>query len=96
MAVAPEPYMSALTAVLTEAILCCRNHNWRPGFPHDHVADLMDAVHNIPAAIKDWQPWQADFLRKSLRTYEIKWSPNGGPTLSQSFDKIVAGAESRS
>jgi hypothetical protein len=94
MAIAPEPYLSALTAVLDRAILFCRNYNWSPDFPHEHTADLMDAIHNIPAAIQDWQPWHADFLRDYLQTYESKWLPNGGLSLCQLFDETVAGRES--
>jgi hypothetical protein len=90
MAVAPEPYLSACLAVLDRAIIHCRAASWSP----ERVADLMDAVHNIPWLIQNWERCDIDFLRTSfLQAYERKWLDKGGLALCRIFDDVVAGKE---
>ena len=48
MSVAPEPYFSACMAVLYRATLTARRWGWSSHVSPEHLADLMDAIHNIP------------------------------------------------
>jgi hypothetical protein len=58
------------------------------------VADLMDAVHNIPWLLQNWEDCDIEFLRTAfLQVYEKKWLTKGGPALCQVFDQVVAGKE---
>ena len=64
--VAPEPYLSACLQVLRYSILYCRFRAWSSECSADHIADLMDAVHNIPDLIVKWEHCDIDPLRKYL------------------------------
>jgi hypothetical protein len=55
MAVAPEPYLSACMAVMFQASLGCRSWGWSGEVSAEHLADLMDAIHNIPALVRQWE-----------------------------------------
>lgn len=39
------------------------------------LADLMDAIHNIPHLLARWQPSGEALLVGMLRDYDRKWSP---------------------
>src|SRR5262245_5837122 len=91
MAVAPEPYLSACLAVLDRAIITCRAGNWSADVPHEHTADLMDAVHTIPWLIRNRERCDVAFLRTAfLQAYEQKWLAQGGLALCKMFDDTVA------
>jgi hypothetical protein len=91
MAVAPEPYFSACLQLLFDAILACRAGHWSEQFSHEHTADLMDAIHNIPSMIQNWETVDVEYLRAGLTQYERKWLAKGGVALCQIFDDAVAG-----
>lgn len=89
--VAPEPYLSACLQVLRYSILYCRFRAWSNECSADHIADLMDAVHNIPDLIVKWEHCDIDLLRKYLRSYDEKWLGRGGAGLCAIFDKRRVG-----
>jgi hypothetical protein len=96
MALAPEPYLSACLAVLDRAIVACRAFNWSPAASNEHTADLMDAVHNLPWLLLNWERCDVELLRTAfLQPYEEKWQGRGGVALCQIFDKVVADGGSR-
>jgi hypothetical protein len=91
MALAPEPYLSACLVVLYRAILACRANSWSKQWPAEHVAELMDAIHNIPTFLQEWEKCDVEFLRTAfLQVYESKWRDRGGLPLCQMFDEAVA------
>lgn len=92
MAVAPEPYLSACMAVLYRASIACRMWGWSGEVSAEHLADLMDAIHNIPDMVREWERCDVEFLRQFLLTYQQKWAGRGGLALCDIFDSIVAGA----
>ncbi len=89
MSIAPEPYLSACLTVLRDAILACRFAAWHCGWSPEQVADLMDAIHNIPEHIQKWDKWTVEFLRACLRGYDDKWGTMTGPVLCRVFDEIA-------
>jgi hypothetical protein len=93
MAVAPEPYLSACMAVLYRSAIFCRVWGWSGEVSAEHLADLMDAIHNIPELVRHWERCDVELLRGMLGDYECKWAGRGGLALLQIFDGIVAGEE---
>lgn len=79
--------------VLERAVLTCRAWGWSGDIPSEHLADLMDAVHNIPLLTPNWAEWCPNFVREPLMTYQRKWADRGGLMLCDVFDEIVSGAK---
>ena len=84
MATAPEPYLTACLEVLTEAILGARRIGWEGQYhgglsveAADELADLMDAVHNIPIYLNHWERCDESMIRKFLERWEDKWTGKG-------------------
>ncbi|OWK38066.1 hypothetical protein [Fimbriiglobus ruber] len=91
MAVAPEPYLSACVEVLHRASTTCRVWGWSGEVSAEHLADLMDAIHNIPYLVQNWERCDVPFLRESfLLAYQRKWAGRGGIALCDIFDQVVA------
>lgn len=88
MALAPEPYLSACLATISEAVLAARFNSWRKSASPEQIADLMDAIHNIPSLMKNWENCDVQWLRESLRQYDTKWA-GGQSWLLAAFDRAV-------
>jgi hypothetical protein len=57
-----------------------------------HLADLMDAVHNIPDLVRSWERCDIEHMRTAfLKAYDDKWIARGGVALCDVFDQAVAG-----
>ena len=94
MTLAPEPWLSACLEVMYRATLACRMWGWSGDVPAEHLADLMDAIHNIPHLILHWDKCDVELLRSGyLQAYEQKWLARGGLALCRIFDRVVAGQE---
>jgi hypothetical protein len=79
--------------VLYRASITCRVWGWSGEVSAEHLADLMDAIHNIPHLVRDWERCEVEFLRQSfLLAYQQKWVGRGGLALCNIFDEVVAGA----
>ncbi len=86
--------MSACLTVLYRATVACRMWGWSGRVSPEHLADLMDAIHNIPELVQHWERCDVEFLRTAfLRVYEQKWLGRGGLALCQIFDDIIAQGE---
>lgn len=79
MSTAPEPYLSACLRVLYSATVEARALAW-DGLqtpPNEQevqrLAQLMDAVHNIPLLITRWEDCDQSLLRGMLSAYDAKW-----------------------
>jgi hypothetical protein len=77
MALAPEHEMRAWMRVVTIAVLDARVAGWRGEVNPERLADLMDAIHNIPAAVQRWESSDAESLKSMLLDYERKWKSDG-------------------
>ncbi len=73
MGVAPEPFLTGYLSVLRDAILMARN--WAgAGVLNEKLADLMDAVHNIPELLNRWEECDEPSLRSALKHYDVRWA----------------------
>ena len=79
--IAPEPYLSACLQVLQRAILYTRAHHYEP----EIALDVMDAIHNIPPVLGDWQEFADKMIRSDLARCDSKW-PTG---LLAAYDFIL-------
>lgn len=78
--------------VLYRASITCRVWGWSGEVSAEHLADLMDAIHNIPHLVRDWERCDVAFLRTAfLLAYQQKWAERGGLALCDIFDDVVAG-----
>jgi hypothetical protein len=90
----PESDLRACLAVLHRACIHGRLLGYegeRSGLSVDRsrlLADLMDAVHNIPDLITRWPDCDRDLLRDMLAAFDAKWS-SSGIALLPAFDEIA-------
>jgi hypothetical protein len=95
MALAPEPYLSACLEVLRQATIHARLIGYAghdAGLTpeqSDCLADLMDAVHNIPDLLKRWGECDERLLRSFLETFDEKWQDRTSARLLGTYLQIV-------
>ena len=83
---APEPQLDACLQIVYRASVIARMLGRRAGAKdHEQIADLMDAVHNIPVLVRQWDKCDVALLRSNLESYDRKW--NGA--LLREYDDIV-------
>lgn len=82
--------MSACMKVVYHAAVYARSWGYSGKVDANNIADLMDAIHNIPELIQNWERCDVQLLRMSfLGAYQDKWARHGGPPLRDIFDKAV-------
>ena len=97
MAVAPEPYLSACLEVLERATIHARyilyggHSGGLTAEQSDCLADLMDAVHNIPGLLNRWEDCNEPLLRTFLAVFDEKWRMRGGIGLLATYVRLVDG-----
>jgi|SRR6516162_4482632 hypothetical protein len=81
MATAPEPFLAACLEVLRVATLEARLIGYA-GSKHglsveesNRLADLTDAVHNLPELLRRWEDVNEPLLRAMLADFDKKWGP---------------------
>jgi hypothetical protein len=95
MAVAPEPQLLACLTVLQRACIDARLLGYageRDGLSaaqSQELADLMDAVHNIPDLVRRWESCDEELLREMLRAFDERWRSRGGVRLLAVWDAAV-------
>lgn len=88
---APEPKLSACLYVLYRAAIDARLLGWKgeqEGLTREEskrLADLMDAIHNIPEFAANWERCDEGLLRSMLGDYDAR---HGGALLHE-YDRIV-------
>jgi hypothetical protein len=76
MTTPPDRNLAACMRVLYYAILEARSLAWENHGKRDKpIADVMDAVHNIPLLVTDWQRCRPEMIRDFLLAYDEKWNP---------------------
>lgn len=89
---APAPKLAACLEVLYRAAIDARLLGYggeREGLGSDQakrLADLMDAVHEIPRLAADWERCDEPLLRSILGDYDTR---HGG-SLLETYDRVVA------
>jgi hypothetical protein len=92
---APESPMRACLAVLGRAAVAGRLLGYegsQAGLSAERsaqLADLMDAIHNIPGLVGRWEDCDESLLVGMLRDYDRKWAPS--ITLSDVYARVRAG-----
>jgi hypothetical protein len=85
---APEPQLTACLQVVHRATVLARFIASKGrGANAEQIADLMDAVHNVPVLVQQWDKCDVALLRSMLDAYDRKW--NGA--LLREYDDIVEG-----
>ena len=72
MATAPEPYLSAGLDTVRWALICCRNWTLADSACIKQVNDLMEAIHEVPGMLMNWQPHSLNDLRTHLGCFRFK------------------------
>lgn len=75
--------------VVRWAILQARVWGWQNDVPAEQLADLMDAVHNIPYLVEHWENCDQAWLKRSLEDYERKWAKSDGPCLRTMYEQAL-------
>lgn len=87
---APDTYMSACVQVIYQAAVYARGEANSGKIDARHIADLMDAIHNIPEHVENWERCNVELLRNAfLGSYQEKWASRGGPALLDIFDQVL-------
>ena len=79
MAIAPEPYVAACLRVLYAATLearligCAGAEHGLSAEESTRLADLADAVHNLPDLLRRWEDVNEPLLRGMLADFDKKW-----------------------
>ena len=95
MPLAPEPYLSACLEVLQHATIHARliayggHEAGLTAEQSDCLADLMDAVHNIPDLLNRWEECDERLLRSFLQTFDDKWHRHTGARLLITYLRFV-------
>ena len=76
--------------VLQQAILRARDWGWQGDVPAEQLADLMDAVHNLPSLLQRWEDCDEEFLIQLLGDYEHKWAKFYGPSLRAIYEQTLS------
>lgn len=92
---APGPYLSACLEVLRQATIHARlvgygGHNGGlTAEKSDCLADLMDAVHNLPDLLQNWEKCDEQLLRLVLQEFDEKWQGHIGVQLLATYLRLV-------
>ena len=89
MAIAPEPQLRACLRVIYMASLDARASGWSGDVNADRLADLMDAIHNLPYLIQNWEKCDEHLLKSMLLDYERKWHDDG-PCLRTIYEQELS------
>jgi hypothetical protein len=75
--------------ILRDAVLQARMWGWDGNVPAEQLADLMDAVHNIPGVVQHWEACEDEHLKMALESYERKWGKSGGSDLRTHYEQLL-------
>jgi len=91
---APEPYLSACLEVLYRASVHARMLGWQGetgGLDAEQsaeLANLMDAIHNIPHLIQRWEYCDERLLRACLDCFDTRHDTIAG--LLATYEQVLA------
>ncbi len=68
----PPDALAGYLEFVSRVILTARVMAWQNA-PHDRIADLMDAVHNLPSSLSRWHDFDQERFRRCLTVYDKKW-----------------------
>jgi len=91
--IAPEAEMHALTQLMYRVIINARLIAWGnsklinriKSSSNEHLADLMDAIHNVPIYLDKWEDWDEKMFLTILGCYDDKWTDRSGINLTEIY-----------
>lgn len=86
MSIAPEPILRAGSDTVSWACIFCRNQTLRDGAPIKLINDVMEAIHEVPRMLVDWERHDLAEIRMHLATFPATRWP-GAPNLVSYFDQ---------
>lgn len=92
MTIAPMPQLVAALEVLRYAAVHARMLGYEghdaglPADKCDRLADLMDAVHELPRLLFEWERCDESLLRMILDDYDKRWASG----FLDIYDRVVA------
>jgi hypothetical protein len=90
------PYLEACLSVLYRACINGRLIGWSgeqsglTATQSGELADRMDAVHNIPCLVQNWEKYDEPLLRQFLATFDEKWKAGGHGNLLAAYEDVLA------
>ena len=94
----PDDVMNALFHLIYKAILDARIAAWSAikeptveakDTALERIADLMDAIHNIPTFMNRWENWDDKMFRTILQCHDEKWDLEPGAGLEGVYDSVL-------
>ncbi len=86
MSLAPEPILRAGNDTVSWACIFCRNQTLRDGTPTKMINDVMEAIHEVPRMLIDWDRHNLEQLRTHLACFPASRWP-GAPDLVSHFNR---------
>jgi hypothetical protein len=97
MATAPEPFFTACLRVLYSAVLEARligyagTEDGLSAEESKRLADLADAVHNLPDLLRRWEEVNEPLLRGMLADFDRKWGRKSKCRLLVAYEETLKG-----
>ncbi|HZV33954.1 MAG TPA: hypothetical protein VFB72_05200 [Verrucomicrobiae bacterium] len=85
MSIAPEPILRAGNDTISFACIFCRNQTLGATFSAKMINEVMEAIHEIPRMLIDWERHTLSELRMHLACFPASSWP-GAPDLVGYFD----------
>jgi hypothetical protein len=86
MNIAPEPILRAGNDTVSWACIFCRNQTLKEGAPTKMINDAMEAIHEVPRMLVDWERHDLTELRMHLACFPTSRWP-GAPDLVSYFNQ---------
>ncbi|MGD0901136.1 MAG: hypothetical protein ABR915_25180 [Thermoguttaceae bacterium] len=72
MALGPPDELERYLEFIYRVMLTARVMGWQAA-PAEQIADLMDAVHNLPVLLRRWDDFDKGLFREHVAEYDKKW-----------------------
>jgi hypothetical protein len=86
MSIAPESILMAGNDTVSWACIFCRNQTFREGAPMKMINEAMEAIHEVPRMLIDWEGHDLAEVRTHLGCFPASRWP-GAPDLVDYFDR---------
>lgn len=86
MSIAPEPILRAGNDTVSWACIFCHNQTLREGAPAKMLNDMMEAIHEVPRMLVDWDRHSLEEVKMHLRCFPAGRWP-GAPDLVSYFEQ---------
>ena len=89
MALPPDDELKACLEVIRMAVLVSRVWGWQKQIDAEQLADLMDAIHNIPNINQHWTRDSSLEILREIESYDNKWTKSGGLSLKSRYEQFA-------